>query len=305
MKTIITHPNFDYLSDEIINNYPNNFKKWNVSFQVFKDGWPNIFLNDVWWDVEHKEVIYIWDYSRPEYLFTNYAITRAISGYYANKMSVIIPFFPVWTMERISEKWEVATSRYFADILGHIPVWRVWKTWIHIFDLHTLEQRFFFDDFKVNPELHTAMDLIKWEISPNTVIVFPDEWAKKRFKNEFAWYEVIACSKVRVWDKREITINEWEVLGKEVLIVDDLIQSWGTIIETSKKLRELRATKVQAFATHWVFVWESVKNLTQNLDILFTTDSLPKNLGLTGDYKNLKVLWIKKLILDKIICKNI
>lgn len=67
------------------------------------------------------------------------------------------------------------------------------------------------------------------------------------------WYEVIACSKVRVWDKREITINEWaEVLGKEVLIVDDLIQSWGTIIETSKKLRELY--HVLSFCClNWVF----------------------------------------------------
>jgi hypothetical protein len=38
-----------------------------------------------------------------------------------------------------------------------------------------LKQRFFFDDFKVNPELHTAMDLIKQQINKETVIVFPDE----------------------------------------------------------------------------------------------------------------------------------
>ena len=37
-----------------------------------------------------------------------------------------------------------------------------------------LEQRFFFDDFKVNAELHTATNIIKQNISPETIIVFPD-----------------------------------------------------------------------------------------------------------------------------------
>jgi hypothetical protein len=62
-----------------------------------------------------------------------------------------------------------------ADILSHIPPARDSKASIHIFDIHTLEQRFFFDDFKVNAELHTAMDLIKQKLSKDSVIIFPDE----------------------------------------------------------------------------------------------------------------------------------
>ena len=299
MKTLITHPNFAYLWEEIAReNKDINLAK--VKFEKFKDSWPNIFIENVKDDIENQEITYIWDYSRPEFLFENYSIVRALAWYYADKIKVIVPFFPVWTMERIQTKWEVATSRYMADILSHIPSWNQ-KTSIHIFDIHSLEQRFFFDDFKVNAELHTAIDIIKQKISPQTVIVFPDEWAKKRFWKNFLDFENIYCSKQRIDDKRIITINWWDVLDKEVLIVDDLIQSWGTIIETAKKLKELWAKSVSAFATHWVFVEDSLDKLSLNLDKIYTTDTLAKNHNLKSINNNLEVLSIKKLVQSKIL----
>lgn len=301
MKTIVTHPNFSYLWEKIANNTP-NLKQAEVKFETFKDGWPNIFIENVSEDIEHKDITYIWDYSKPEYLFTNYSIVRALLWYYADKVRVIVPFFPVWTMERISEKWEVATSSYMADILSHIPHWRQTKSSIHIFDLHTLEQRFFFDDFKVNAELHTAMDLIKERITPETIIVFPDEWAKKRFAKEFIWNRVVHCSKQRIWEKREITINsEIDLRWKELIIIDDLIQSWWTIIETAKKLRELWTKKISAYATHWVFVEDSYLKLSQNLDTLYTTDSIPRNIAVAKSIKNMEILPILDMIQRKII----
>ena len=300
MQTIIAHPNFEYLADEIVKLNPNT-KKAKVKFETFKDSWPNIFIENIDDDIEHQVITYIWDYSRPEYLFTNYSIVRWLLGYHADKLRVIVPFFPVWTMERISKKWEVATSKYFADILSHIPSWRNQKTSIHIYDIHTLEQRFFFDDFKVNAELHTATNIIKQNISPETIIVFPDAWAKKRFGKDFEWFEIITCSKVRVWDSREITIDEWNPKNKDLIIIDDLIQSWGTIIETAKVLKNLWAKTVSGFATHWVFVEKSYLKLCQNLDTLYTTDSIPKNMENAKEISNLKVLSLASDINKKII----
>lgn len=297
MNTIVTHPNFSYLWEKIAK------EKWlnhaDVSFEKFPDTWPNIFINKVKEIIEHKEVTYIWDFSRPEDLFLNYAAIKGIIDYYANKVRIILPYFPVWTMERIDTKWQIATARYFADIISNIPSWREWKTSIHIFDIHALVERFLFDSHKVNAETHTAMNLLKNEIQLKS-IVFPDEWAYKRFWKDFKDYDTIVCSKVREWDKRIITVKEWNPKWKDTIILDDLIQTWGTIIQTADKLRELWAKSVGAFATHWVFPNNSHINLASKLDSLTVTDTIPENINRAKDVPNMNVLSIQELI-EKVV----
>jgi phosphoribosylpyrophosphate synthetase len=104
MKTIITHPNFNPMGEELEARNPVSITHAKIRFESFPDGWPNLFIEDVKEKIEHKEVTYIGDFSRPEYLFPNYAIIRGILDYYADKVRVIIPYFPVGTMERISKK---------------------------------------------------------------------------------------------------------------------------------------------------------------------------------------------------------
>jgi phosphoribosylpyrophosphate synthetase len=246
------------------------------------------------------DVTYLADISKREELFQNYSLIRWITDYYADKVRVILPFFPVWTMEQISKKWEVATAKYLADILSTIPSWRNWKTSLHIFDIHNLSERFFFDSHNVNVELHTAMSLIKEKISPETIIVFPDEWAKKRFSTDFEDYEVLHCSKKRIWNTREITLEEADIRNKEVILIDDLIQSWGTLIETAKILRQKWVSKISSFATHWVFPNDSHKKLCEYVDELIVTNTIPENTKRAENIANMQVLSIQKLV-EKII----
>lgn len=297
MKTIITHPNFSYLWKEITKD--NEISQIPVSFDKFEDSWPNLFIEKVKDLVEHKEVTYIWDFSQPEDLFQNYAIVRWIIDYYANKVRIILPYFPVWTMERIDTKWQIATAKYFADILSSLPPAREWKTSIHIFDIHALVERFLFDSRTINAEIHTAMSLLRQEIEWKT-IVFPDEWASKRFWKDFSDYDTVICSKVREWDKRVITVKEWDPKWKDVIIIDDLIQTWWTIKKTAEKLRELWAKSVSAYATHWVFPNDSYIDLASSLDKLIVTDSIPANIERAKNTPNMQVLSIKTLV-EKII----
>ena len=104
MRTIITHPNFDALGTELEARNPEQVSRAEIRFESFPDGWPNLFIEDVKEKVEHRDVTYVGDFSRPEYLFSNYAIIRGILDYYADKVRVIVPFFPVGTMERIAKK---------------------------------------------------------------------------------------------------------------------------------------------------------------------------------------------------------
>lgn len=293
MKTIILHPNFRFLEKKIIIE-KEIFNLGKIDFNIFPDSWPNIFIKNIKEEIENKEVIYLWDFSKPEYLFTNYSLIRSLILYKVKKLDIFIPFYPVATMEKISNFWEVATSKYFADIISHIPSWINKKTTIHIFDLHTLEQQFFFNDFYVNIELHSMMNVIKDKINKETIIIFPDEGAKKRFDKEFKDYKKLYCSKIRDWNNRIINLNWWSVEWKEVIIIDDLIQSGWTIIKTAEILRNKWAKKIYAFATHWVFPNKSFLYLSKSLDKLFVTDSIPKqyerldNMEILSIYENIK-----------------
>lgn len=295
---IITHPNFEYMWEEL--SQTKEYEQVKVQFEFFNDGWPNFFIDNVKENIEGQNVIYIGDFSTPEKVFENYAIIRWILDNNVRGIEIIMPYFPVWTMERVNQKWEVATASYYADIFSSIPSGTHIKTKIHIFDIHALSERFFFNSNKINLDLHTAMLLIKWKIKTNVIIVFPDEWAKKRFQYGFEWYETIFCIKRRVWNTREIILAEWNPQWKECIIIDDLIQSGGTIIETAKLLKKLWCKSVSAFATHWIFPKESYKKICNAVDRLYVTDTIPQNKVYATEANNMEVLGIEELLKEVI-----
>lgn len=298
MKTIITHPHFDSLWEKLSSQL--GIPKTKVSFEKFPDRWPNFFINDVKKNIEQHEVIYIGDFSTPELLFENYVIIRWLLDYSIKEIKIIMPYFPVGTMERINTKGQIATAKYYADIFSLIPSGLSGKTSIHILDIHALAERFFFDTNKVHIDIHTAMSLIKNKIPKNSVIVFPDDWAKKRFAWDFVDYEVIVCAKTRIWDKKEIIITQWNPQNKHVIIIDDLILSGGTLIETTKVLKNHWAVSVSAFCTHGIFPNDSHQKLANHLKKLYVTNSIPHNNEKSKEINNMEVLDIMEII-EKII----
>lgn len=55
-------------------------------------------------DIEHQDVTYIGDFSLLDTLVEQYALIRGMIDYYADKIRIIVPYFPVGTMERIAKK---------------------------------------------------------------------------------------------------------------------------------------------------------------------------------------------------------
>ena len=65
-------------------------------------------------------------------------------------------------------------------------------------------------------------------------IAFPDDGAAKRFSSMFQGlgFEIVTCGKTRGdGDKRLVTIQDGDCVGKNVVIVDDLVQTGGTLFE--------------------------------------------------------------------------
>lgn len=302
MKTIITHPNFEYIGRQLVENNPNLFQFWEVIFWKFPDGWVNQSIKSVKEMVEHQDITYIWDFSTPESMFEQYALLFNIVKNNAKKITIIMPFFPVWTSERVEKKGETETAHAFAYLISTLPSGSREKNSVHIFDIHALVEQSLFDINRINAELHTLTTTLK--INPWECIVFPDEWAAKRFK--FVFPEVpterrIICGKTRGnGEERFITIKEGNPQWKDVIIIDDLIQSGGTIRETAVLLRQKWAQKVRAFAPHWVFPNSSHTVLANAVDELIVTDSIPENIQRAKGVPNMRVESICPLI-EKIL----
>ena len=300
MKTLLSHPRFEHLVDDLVIRNPEILRKWKLDYKKFPDGTPNFFIHDVKTDIEHQDVTYIGDFSSLDTLVEQYALIRWLIDYYADKIRVIIPYFPVGTMERISKKWEIATASYVADILSHLPPTRNSKPSIHTFDIHALSERFFFDSFHVNAELHTTTSLL--DIPDGSAVAFPDDGAAKRFKENFPEsVDKIICIKVRgEGEEREITLKEWDPLGKDVILVDDLIQTGGTLREAARMLKVKWAHSVRAFAPHGVFPDDSHIALASELDELIVTDTIPTNIERAKSIANMRVISIG-LLVEKIL----
>ncbi|GJW21074.1 ribose-phosphate pyrophosphokinase 4-like protein [Tanacetum coccineum] len=153
--------------------------------------------------------------------------------------------------------WLPATSHPEQNNLANIPISKGGPTSVVIYDIHALQERFYFDD-NVLPCFESGIPLLKSRLqqlpdSDNISIAFPDAGAWKRFHKQLQHFPMIICAKVREGDQRIVRIKEGDPKGRHVVIVDDLVQSGGTLIECQKVLAEHGTTKVSAYVTHGVF----------------------------------------------------
>lgn len=133
--------------------------------------------------------------------------------------------------------------------------------------------------------LQTAIPLLKDRIKSTNIdcVAFPDDGAAKRFAAYFVdmGLEVIVCGKTRgEGGIRNVVIQDGNASGRHIVIVDDLVQTGGTLHECGKVLKEAGALSVNAFVSHAVFPKESWRRFTKGgdracFDRFWVTNSIP------------------------------
>jgi len=280
-----------------------------IDWRTFPDGFPDLFINDAY-DVRDRHVAFLGSFHTPEVIFEQLSIIYSLPKMFVASFTLVLPFFPTGTAERVVREGEVATAVTLARILSNIPPSRGGPTSTIIFDIHALQERFYFGD-SILPCFESGIPLLldrlnELEDSNNVVIAYPDEGAYKRFNSFFAsaGYECIVCTKVREGTKRIVKLKEGEPIGRHVVIVDDLVQSGSTLIECQKLLHRLGAAKVSAYATHGVFPNASWKRFTstgaggQGFSNFWITDSCPQTVEAVRDAEPFEVLSLARAIAD-------
>src|SRR5881394_3973862 len=216
----------------------------------------------------------------------------------AARITTVIPYFGYARQDRKDEGRVPITAKLVANLIERSGADRVVSV-----DLHAAQVQGFFD-IPVD-HLHASPVLIKWFKSlrlSNRVFVSPDVGNVKRAQV----YANLLGGEISIIDKRRKSGSQIEakhiigdVEGKNVLMVDDMITTAGTVTEACKILRDHGVNEIYMSATHAVFAPPAIERLKNcNFTKLAVTDTIPIGTRADGIKDRLVVLSVAELIGD-------
>jgi ribose-phosphate pyrophosphokinase len=215
----------------------------------------------------------------------------------AKRITVVAPFFPYARQDKKHKGREPISAKLVNDLFRVAGATRLMSV-----DLHTPQIQGFFD----GPVDHLwALPLLADHVAAtfgteNLTVVSPDSG---RVRVADIWADRLATPLAIVHKRRDpdkpnqVQVNEivGKVRGRDCLIVDDMIDTGGTILAAANALKENGATKVIVAATHPVFSEPARDRLRDPaIDAVVVTNTLP----ITPDkeFDSLTVLSIAPLI---------
>ena len=194
----------------------------------------------------------------------------------AGRITAVMPYFGYARQDRKVAPRAPITARLVADLIQASGVSRVLTM-----DLHAGQIQGFFDIPVDNlyglPILyrHIREELL----NKDTVVVSPDAGGVERAR---AYAKLLKCG-LAIIDKRRSGPNEAEVMhivgdvkGKRAILIDDMIDTAGTLTRGGKAVREAGAKTIYAVASHAVLSGPAVTRIDESVfDKVVVTDTIP------------------------------
>lgn len=199
--------------------------------------------------VDSDEVVINWLYEKDEEMILFFIAKHLREQYSVKKLTLYMPYIPHARMDRVKNKDEVFTLKYFCEFINTLNFDKV-----IVRDAHS------------NVSLALINNVVSESIEPNVsslilhllnpikdILFYPDEGSCKRY-SELIKFPCAFGMKKRDW-------NTGKILGLDVqgnipkqpfnvLIVDDISSYGGTFFHSAKKLNELGADKIYLYVTH-------------------------------------------------------
>ena len=280
--------NSKYLAEKIADFYGSPLG--NVIVHRFSDGEMQPVINE---SVRGGYVFFIQSTFAPsdnlmELLLLIDAAKRASAGY----ITAVIPYFGYARQDRKDKPRVPISAKLIANLLEAAGTNRVMTM-----DFHADQIQGFFDI----PVDHLRSEAIfipylqKQDLS-NTIFASPDVGGVKRARTYAKYFEkpLVICDKYR---KRANEVAGMTVIGDvkgaDVILVDDLVDTAGTLCRAAKIILKKGAKSVRALCTHPVLSGKAYENLENSkLDEVIVCDTIP----LKQDYTKLKTLSTAKLV---------
>ncbi len=254
-----------------------NMELAEVEVGRFSDGEINVHIGET---VRGRDVFIIQSTCQPvndnlmELLVMIDAVKRASAG----RITAVIPYFGYARQDRKARPRDPITAKLVADLIQTAGADRILTM-----DLHALQIQGFFNipvDHLVGGPL--LFRYFQEKVDDDFCVVSPDVGSVTRARNVAS---KLGCS-MAIIDKRRPKANQLEVMniigdikGKKCLMVDDMIDTAGTIVQGAEALYNNGAKEIYACCSHAVFsgpAIERIKNSHITKLVVLDTVSLPE-----------------------------
>eukprot|EP00039_Didymoeca_costata_P020586 m.341796 g.341796 ORF g.341796 m.341796 type:complete len:321 (-) comp20510_c0_seq1:73-1035(-) len=262
--------------------------------------------------IMNSHILFLASFHNNDAILSQFQVLVVLCESFVSSITLFMPYYPVGTMERVLREGQVATANTIARMISTLPgVGRPLR--VMIYDVHTLQNRFYFFGHAI-ASLHSAIPLVrkKFNLNADTMdkrafdaVAFPDEGASKRFGTMFPGLPLVICGKTRKGSERIVTVHEGDPNGKDILIVDDLVRSGGTLNKAAQAMLDKGAKSVSAYVTHCGGATKDLKSFLSGgsrsgvLKKLYVSNSVPTALTDIPEGDTIEVIDLfPQLILD-------
>ncbi|AQX15325.1 ribose-phosphate pyrophosphokinase [Tessaracoccus lapidicaptus] len=232
-----------------------------------------------------------------EWLMEQLIMVDALKRASAKRITVVAPFYPYARQDKKHLGREPISARLVADMYKAAGANRIMSV-----DLHAAQIQGFFD----GPVDHlwglpVLSDYVKEKYDANEMCVVSPDAGRVRLAD--MWTDVLGTPLAIVHKRRDhekantVAVHEvvGDVEGKVCLLVDDMIDTAGTIAQAAQALHDRGASKVIAAATHPIFSGPAAERLNgANFSEIIVTNTLPTRTDVP--INNLTTLSIAPLI---------
>jgi ribose-phosphate pyrophosphokinase len=213
----------------------------------------------------------------------------------ADRITAVIPYYGYGRQDRKVAPRAPITAKLLADLITAAGANRVLSM-----DLHAGQIQGFFnipvDNLFATPVL---FDYMKKNYIDGTVVVSPDTGGVERAR---AFGKRLGAS-LAIIDKRREGPNEAEVMniignvkGKRIIILDDMIDTAGTVVQAAKAMREAGALEVSICCTHPVLSGSALERIEgSEIKEVIVTDTIPLS-DRAKTCKKIKVLSVSGIL---------
>ena len=217
----------------------------------------------------------------------------------ANHITAVIPYYGYARQDRKARGREPITAKLMADLLETAGITRVVTI-----DLHAAQiQGFFNIPFDHMPGGPLLAEYIKEKKLDNMVVVSPDLGGVSRARG----FAEMLNAPMAIIDKRRPEPGVAEVMnlignveGKNCIMVDDMVDTAGSLTEGARALKKFGANEIYACCTHPILTDPALSRIAQSdITELVVTNTIP--LAPSKKHPKIKVLSIAPILAETIL----
>lgn len=240
-------------------------------------------------NVDRRDVILVGGTHNDAAMLTLYDLACACVKHGARQLNIVIPYFGYSTMERAVKPGEVVVAKTRARMLSAIPP-ASFGNRVLMLDLHSEGIPHYFEGGVTAVHVYAKSALapiIRAAGGDDFVLASTDagraKWVES-LANDLGVEAAFILKRRISGDETRVTAMNANVVGRTVVIYDDMIRTGGSLVNAAAAYRSAGATRMIAVCTHGIFPGDALQRIHDSglFERVIATDSHPRALALAG-----------------------